>query len=160
MEGRDLIWVPKEFAAKYKKIESDEEKEKVLDEYIQSVSRAAREDFKCNLDSLEEDAVIFSGLMMKVKKSFEKAKNESLNASYSLWEEYQKELPDVDKKVGEIISHLQPLTDKLNEINSLLNNIRMFDIKQMIEVVSTLSSAYGRNKEMVEFLVKNFGGKE
>ena len=53
------------------------------------------------VEAMEEDAAIFSGLMLKVKQSFGKAKDEALSASYDLWEKYDQERPSVEKKVTE-----------------------------------------------------------
>jgi chromosome segregation ATPase len=161
---RDLIWVDKEFAEKYKKMESDkvkdEERLTVLTEYMKKLSEESRSDFKASLESIEEDAVIYTGLMLKVKQAFGKAKDEALDASYALWDGYQKELPSVKKKVNEIVSTLDPLKSKLEEINNLLSKIKTYDIDRFIETLNSLARSYGKSKEMIEFLVQNFKAKE
>src|SRR4030042_6696620 len=110
---KELIWVEKEFAEKYKILESDknknEERCKVLDEYIEKISESSRKDFKANLESLEEDAVIYTGLMLKVKQAFGKAKDTALEASYTIWEEYNKEQPNINKKIKDLCELLDPL---------------------------------------------------
>lgn len=157
-EGQEFIWVSKEFADQYKQIESIEEKHKVFEEYLKTVTESSRKEFKANLENLDEDVAIYTGLMLKVKQAFEKAKNEQLSASYALWEKFDTELPSTKQKVDKLIEVLKPLSEKLNELNKTLKSIETYDIDRLIGVVEKLSSLYGTNKEMVEFLIKNFTG--
>ena len=156
----ELVWVEKAFAEKYNEVHTDKSKNderiKLFDSYINTVKESSKNEFKANLENLDEDIAIYNGLMMKVKQSFEKAKNEQLTASYNLWEKFEKEIPSVSKKIEKIITVLNPLEEKLNTINELLGNIRTFDIDRMTKSVENLANQYGKSKEMVEFLVKNF----
>jgi chromosome segregation ATPase len=164
MDNKELIWVEKEFAERYKVLESEKDKNeqrcKALDEYISKVSQSSREDFKANLESLEEDVAIYTGLMLKVKQAFGKAKDEALEASYALWEEFEKEKPSVNKKIAEFCDMLDPLQKKLNSINEALGKIRTYDIERLVETMAKLSSLCGTNREMFDFLVNNFQREE
>ena len=159
-EKQELIWVSKEFSDKWKKATEDkataETQAAMFDEYIQSVNVKVKDDFKANLDCIEEDAAIFTGLMLKTRQAFEKAKNEHLNASYTLWGNYEKDIPSVTKKTGDLIKILDPLEAKLKTINDLMAKINTYDIDKFISSISVLSSTYGKQKSMVEFLIKNF----
>jgi len=163
MQNRELIWVEKEFAEKYKVLENEKDKNdercKVLDEYIQKLSDQSKADFKANLESLEEDVAIYSGLMLKVKQSFEKAKETQLSAFYALWEKYEVEIPSVRDKVSKIVSELEPLNKKLKEINDLIGKVSLYNANSMIETVERLANSYGKSKDMIEFLVNNFKEK-
>jgi len=160
MKERELIWVEKEFAGKYKEIESDESKKelriKMFEQYLEKISETSKKEFKANFESLEEDVAIYNGLMLKIKQSFEKAKNEQLQASYALWEKFDKEIPSIREKTQSIIGELEPLEKKLTTIESLLSKIRTYDMEKFIEVMGRLSGMYGKQKKMVDFLVKNF----
>lgn len=160
MDDKELIWVEKEFAEKYKLLESDknknEERCKVFDEYIEKISKSSREDFKANLESLEEDAAIYTGLMLKVKQAFGKAKDTALEASYALWEEFDKEHPNINKKINDLCELLDPLEKKLNNINACLGKIQIYNIEKLVEAVRTLTNLCGTNKEMFDFLITHF----
>lgn len=163
MDNKELIWVEKEFAKKYNILDKEsgknEERLKALDDYIETVAEKTREDFKANLESLEEDVAIYKGLNLKVKQSFEKAKNESLSASYTLWEEYQKELPSLEKKVKVLTDKLTPLAATINQLNELMGKIDTFNIEKLIDAIEKMSGLYGRQKNMITFLIKNFKSK-
>lgn len=164
MEGQELIWVNKELAERWKtmtaKQATRDEQEKVLNEYMDTVLVKIREEYKSNLESLEEDALMFTGLMLKVKQAFGKAKDEHLLASYELWEKFQDEIPSVSKKTEAIIKTLKPLKDELTEINTLIGKINTWNIDELAKSVDLIANMYGANKEMVEFLVNNFKPKE
>ena len=71
---KDLIWVEKDFAEKYKKMVDDEslneQRIAALDEYIQTVKDSSKNEYKASLECLEEDLAIYKGLMLKTKQSF------------------------------------------------------------------------------------------
>lgn len=161
---KDLIWVSKEFAEKFKALEKEEntreEQSKIFDEYLEQIQEKVKSDFKANLESLEENAAIFTGLMLKVRQSFEKAKNEHLEASYELWEKYDIEKGSIEEKTQKIILGLKPLKDELKEINDLLGKIRTYEMEKVIETIEKLNGLYGNSKDMIKFLVNNFKPKE
>jgi len=156
MEDKELIWVSKKFAEKFKGIDKEEEKTKTLNEYLESVKFDVREEFRVNLENLQEDAAIFSGLMLQVKKTFEKIKQEHFTSSYELWEKFEKEIPSTQKKAEKIVAILEPITKELIKIDSLLISLRTFEMDHVFESVQKFISLYGEGKEMFEFLVKNF----
>ena len=112
------------------------------------------------LEGLEEDAAIFSGLMLKVKQSFGKAADEHLQSSYELWENFDKEMPSTREKISKVISLLDPLEKKLKIITDLISKIDKWQIDKLNESISLMATNYGKSKEMVEFLIKNFKPKE
>ena len=161
MEKQELIWVEKEFAERWKEMTNAkatrEQQITVFAEYMDSVNRAVKEDFRASLEALDEDAAIFAGLMLKVKQAFGKAKDEHLTASYELWEKFEAEIPSVQGKIDSLVKVLKPLKNELTEINDLIGKINTHDIDKLIRSVDLLSNSYGKQKEMVEFLVKHFG---
>lgn len=160
MDNQELIWVDKEFAERYKKAQTDltkrDEQVKVFEEYLSTISEKSRREFKANLESMEEDAAIYTGLMLKVKQAFEKAKNEALNSSYELWEKFENEMPSIKTKTDKIIKEIDPLVEKLKTVNELLGKISTYDIDRFISIMDKISSLYGNQKEMIHFLMNNF----
>jgi len=161
MDKNEIIWVSKEFAERFKKMEAEnatiEQQDNALDEYMDSVKAEVKRDFKASLESLDEDAAIFAGMMLRVKQAFGKAKDEHLTASYELWEKFEEEIPSVRGKIDSIIKTLKPLEEQLTTINGLIGKIRTYDIDKFTHSIECLATAYGTQKEMVEFLVKHFG---
>lgn len=159
-DNQELIWVDKDIAERYKELQGDnskrEEQIKIINDYIEGVCNKSKMEFKANLESLDEDVAIYTGLMLKVKQAFEKAKNEQLTASYDLWDKFNEEIPNVTEKIKEITNTINPLREQLDEINSLIRKIDTYDMEKLTNAVKELSSLYGTNKEMIEFLVKNF----
>jgi cytochrome c556 len=162
MEDKELIWVSKEFAEKYKIIGDEQEQMKIFQEYLDQVSQQSKDDYKANLEAMEEDVAIYTGLMLKVKHTFSKAKDEALDASYAMWQGYAKEKPKIEKNIDEILKLLNPLDEKLDSINKKLGKINTFRIDQMSESISKFSQMSESGQAMFEFLVKHFneeGGK-
>ncbi len=160
MSFEELIWVDKEFADRYKSITEGIEQKKIqdraLEDYIKTVSDQSKEDFKANLESLEEDVAVYTGLMLKVKQAFEKAKNESLLASYTLWENYDEEKSKIKVKINNIIDVLLPLEKKLESINELIRKIDTWDIDKLVKSISNLDCLSNKSLEMFKFLINNF----
>jgi len=163
-KGEEIIWVDAELAKKWNALKdrgaTKDQQEVLFNEYMKTVTDTARREFQCQLEGLEEDAAIFTGLMLKVKQSFEKAKNEHLAASYDLWEKFEADIPSTRKKVEAIVSELEPLRKQLAAINDLLGKINTYNIDRLGESISHLGSTYGVHREMIDFLVKNFKNKE
>ena len=162
-KDKELIWVEKEFAKQHKELMSDknrrDEQLKVFQEYIDGIKDSSVREFKANLESLEEDAAMYTGLMLKVKKTFEAAKNEQLTASYDLWENFEKQLPSTRDKIETITKLIQPLSEQVEHLNKELNKISTFDIERIAEAIRSLASLSGDKKDMIDFLIQNFKKK-
>lgn len=156
MKDKELVWVEKEQAEKFNAITNDESRYEAFEEYIKRLSDESRREFKANFENLEEDVAIYTGLMLKVKQSFEKAKNEQLNASYAMWDGFEKEIPSIRKKTEEIMLALEPVENKLKNINDLMGKVRTFELDRVIESIEKISNLYGTQKEMIDFLISNF----
>lgn len=164
MDGKELIWVGKEFAERYKLLDDDKTKReqqiKMFNEYLEGLQKTSRDDFKANLECLDEDVAIYKGLMISVKQAFEAAKNEQLQASYDLWEKFDKDMPNIREKTTEVVKALDPLVDQLTKINELLGKIQIWDFEKLIKTVENFSNLYGESKDMIEFLVNHFTPKQ
>lgn len=164
MKKEEIIWVDKEFAEKWKKLCDEEvtrdQQEKVFSEYIATVSESIRNDFRANLEAVEEEAAIFSGLMLKTRQAFEKVKNEHLSASYAAWEAFDADMVATNTKVDAVLATLRPLAEKLEEINALFGKINTYSIDRFLTSIQTLAGTHGEAREMVEFLVKHFSPQE
>lgn len=156
MSETKYIGVDAKFADEYEALTSKEAKLRAFDEYLETVKTSSRNEFKASFEKLEEDVAIYKGLMLHVKQAFEKAKNEQFSASYELWEKFEDEIPSITMKTQKIVDILTPLSEKLEKIEKSLSTIRTYEFKELIETVEKFSGLYGKNKSMMDFLVKNF----
>jgi len=152
------IWVDKDFADKWKALKSKqatrEEQEKVFDEYCKQITSQVRKDFEINLESLEEDAAMFKGLMIKVKKTFEETKNEYLEASEAVWEKFEKEVPSIQKNIDRLTKLIDPLSKQLDVVKKKFETISTYNYKQVVELIQLVSSLNDKNKNTLELILK------
>jgi hypothetical protein len=127
-----------------------------LNEYLSTISQTSKDDFKCNLDVIEEEAAIYAGLMLKVRQAFGKAKDSALDASYTIWEEFDKEMPNIDNKISHITDSLNPLCAKLTEINALLSKINVYDFDRLLKTIQAISNLDIKSQKIIEFVVENY----
>jgi peptidoglycan hydrolase CwlO-like protein len=156
-EEKDLVWLPKELADKvnaYKDPFSDKVVA-LMEKYIDD----SKNEWKLNFESLEEDLLMYRGLMVKTKKAFQEAKEEQCEAAYELWEKIDAEIPRTDEKIGGLIKLFDPLEKKLDKLNNSLAKIDTYQIERFTELVTKLDSILsckGQTNDMMVFLMENF----
>lgn len=155
-EKTELVWLPKDVAVNIKKATSEEQELAFVNEYIKS----CKIDMSSSIEAMDADILIFKAKMLTAKKAFKEAKDEQLNANYKLWEKYDKDLNKVAIKVERLTNKLNPIADKLANIDELFGKIRSYNIDKFLETLNHISGLYGKEKEMFKFLVDNFGDKK
>jgi hypothetical protein len=164
MDKNELIWVDSEFASRYKALEKEENKRelqvKALEEYMDGLSKETKADFSAQLSALEEEAAIYTGLMLKVKQTFSKAKDEALDASYTLWEQFDKERPSINQKISDIIDTLHPLKNELTSINNLLSKISLYNFEQLTKTIQEVASLDIKSQKIIEFVINSYPKEE
>lgn len=153
----ELIWVDKETAKRYSEIENDTDKLIMINDYIEGVKNATKEEYQASLDSMNEDAVMYSGLLIQVRKEFEKVKNEALSSFYGLWEEYDKDKSNVIKKVDDINASLDPLLKNIESINRQIGSIDIYKFEKLFEFICRFNRMSDETKAVLKFLIDNFG---
>lgn len=149
---KDLVWLPKELCEKIKRVESDGELENLVMQHI----KESKFNINNELENLDENILQYRGLMIKSRNEFKKAKEEELDSYYTLWEKYEEDINGIKEKVNEIKNFLSPLKKELKEVEELMNKIRIYDFKELNEVLRIFSSLYGENKKILEFLFENY----
>ena len=155
MEEEELVWMPKRLAEDIKSLKDGLTKENLILAYI----KHCKKDLQSQIESMDEDVLIFQGLMAKARQSFEKAKNEHLTAAYDLWESFDKDLPSTNAKVKSIVSSIDPLVGKLQEVDGLMGKIRKYDIEKLLELVRELNGHFdsgGETGKVLKFLFENY----
>jgi chromosome segregation ATPase len=158
---KELVWLPKEIADEVQKLQDpfSEECRALIAKYIDE----ARRDYQNDLQALDEDVLMYRGLLVKAKKSFEAAKNEQLSAHYDVWEKFDKDLPRLEERVNRLTSRLTPLQEDLDEISTTIRKIQTWDIEKLLEIVRNidgcLNSGNGTSK-ILKFLVREYAPGE
>ncbi len=154
-EEREIVWLPKSLAKKVK----DNTDEKLVEQEILKYLDDSRKDVRRSLEILEEDVVSYRALMVKARQSFEKAKNEQLDASYKLWEKFDKEMPKLSEKIKTLEEKLSPVKETVDGLEESLKNMSTYRIKDLVELIEKLDSiltAGGETGKMVRFLLKEY----
>ena len=153
---KTLIWVPKEFEERYKKVNDDNERIKILEEFLDKTRRDIKDEYESSLKAMEEDALAYEGLALKTKQRFTEVKDAAITTAYSVWENYDKEVTQIKKKVQDITATLKPLVDELKKIEELTTKVNVSGVEKLSRAVTTMNDLQGQNKEMFDFLIKNF----
>jgi archaellum component FlaC len=154
-DENEIVWLPKKLAEQVKEVTDEKRKELLILRFIED----SKIDLQASLESLDEDVVRYKGSMIRARKAFEEAKNEQLNANYELWKKFDAELPSVEAKVQTLTKKLHPLKKELEEIKELMNGIRDYDIKLLLELVKNLHSYLNYDSDtskILRFLFENY----
>ena len=135
-----------------KSVTEPEEYERTIIKYMEEV----KGDLRLNIESLDEDVTLFKAFMIEAKKRFKEAKEAQLKESYEFWGSYEQELGVIRNRVDSFKNELMPLIEDLKEINSLFSQIKTYDISKLCDVIERYSSLSKDNKEMMDFLIKEF----
>lgn len=157
-EETELVWLPKSLAKKITdaKDPTSQEMLALINGYIDKT----RKNYKDNLEYLDEDIIMFRGLLVGVKKQYEEALNSQLSSEYKLWENIDEQRPKLKKKIEVLTDDLKPLTESLKEIDGLLKSINSWEIGKLVEQVSFLSSALnGETGKMIRFICQKYKPK-
>ena len=153
MEDKELIWVPKEVAEKFKSFENDVEAGEIVIQYIDRSKR----DMETALEGLDEDVIIFKGWSARIKKAYKEALDEQLESSYAMFEEINGQIPSITKKVAEVRESLEPVKRDIQEINKALEGINTYRIEGLLETISLIKNALQDDnmKKILKMLVDN-----
>jgi hypothetical protein len=149
---RNISTFLKKLAEMVKSVTEPEEYERTIIKYMEEV----KGDLRLNIESLDEDVTLFKAFMIEAKKRFKEAKEAQLKESYELWESYEQELGVIRNRVDSFKNELRPLIEDLKEINSLFSQIKTYDISKLCDVIERYSILSKNNKEMMDFLIKEF----
>ena len=136
-------------------------KEGDLENFIFEYIQQSKKELSIQLDEMDEDIIQYKAAMIDARKKFKAAKEEMLEANYAMWEEFDEQKKSIRSKAEEVVEELKPLTEKLSEIVVLINSIEKWKIEGFLETINKIKdSLYGENKNIIEFLVKNYKRNE
>lgn len=133
---------------------------KCPDNFVLDYIEESKKDIKSNFDFLGEEILIYRGEMAKARADFTKVKEDALAANYALWESFEAEKKSIWEKSKELQNALKPLTEELAKINKAIDSLNTYRMDELIKTIQTFSGLWGENKEMLEFLMKNYKKNE
>lgn len=152
-------FVPKSVVSRLEMVKDSTNIEKIIENEFKHVKRAIQNDLEC----LGDDIVMFKGKMIEYRKAYEQAITVELEANYKLWESYDLKIHEIKQKIANSIETIKPLKQELNNIiecyksvENLCNKVNTYPIKNLIEVIEKINSQSSVNKEMLNFLFKNY----
>lgn len=97
-----------------------------------------------NIQALDmEEAILrYRADMLNFRDSFKKAKDEELNATYSLWEKYEEDIKSLKTKVNESVLALKPLSETLNQVANRLAQVKRNDAVESFNSIMTMVEKY------------------
>lgn len=147
--GTELIWVSKEMAEIYNKMESDDEKLKCVAKYIDSKKQTITAD----IEALDDDLLRFKAFALKYKTEIEKVYNEQSDALEKVFLDCGDVQSKMYLKIEETKKALLPIVDKIKEVNKTLDNINTYKIERMIELIHKFSVMNDEEKRILEIII-------
>jgi|WetSurMetagenome_2_1015567.scaffolds.fasta_scaffold00725_43 hypothetical protein len=109
-----------------------------------------------DLEGMEEDAIKFKGMLFSYKKAYKEALEAHSDAVDKLWNDIDGHLPNMKEKAEKLISGLDEVFPKLNDvctaldtIESKINRINMYTLKEMVELVDKINNSSDATKEVL-----------
>lgn len=91
---------------------------------------------------MDEAIIRYRADMLSFRDSFKKAKDEELNATYSLWEKYDEEIKVLKTKVNESVLALKPLTEALAQVSEGLYRLSKNDAAESFNSIMNMVEKY------------------
>jgi predicted nucleic acid-binding Zn-ribbon protein len=151
MSDKELIWVSKEVKAIYENLDSDQEKLRIIEETIKS----RKEDITYTIESLDDDLLRFKAFALKYKTELQKVYEEQNNQLEKLFEDIGGMQDNIYLKIEQAKKQLNPITDKVKEINKTLDNVNTYKIERLIELIEKFNRMSEENKMLFELLIRH-----
>jgi len=150
VDNKELIWVPKEVKEIYEKMESDHEKLKIVDEMIKN----RKIDITYAIEALDDDLLRFKAFSLKYKTELQKVYDEQNDKLEKLFEDCGDIQSKMHLKIEETTKKLDPVTDKIKEINVALDKVNTYKIERVIELIEKFNRMNEEDKRLFEILIK------
>jgi len=158
-EPTDLVWLPVSLVKKIKEVQDNRGIENEIMSYIEETKL----DLKQQIESIDEDVLLYRSHMIKTRDAFKKAKNEELESGYQLWEDFEKELPKTKQFIKEAIDTIEPLKTEVNNLRTELDNINKIisyiNLDRMLWFLTVLkdcNTLINEDKELLSFIINNY----
>jgi len=156
MEEKDLVWLPKSVAAKVKLVETVEEADSVIQEYI----KTKRQDFTRELENLDDDVLTFKGVCLKHRQELKKVYDEQADLLDKLWEDCGDMGSKIHRHAVAMAAELAPLTaevkslkSSIEEVKRLINEVSFYPAQQFVSTVESVARMDDKTKDLLRDLL-------
>ena len=156
MEERDLVWLPKSVAVKVKQIETVEEADSMIQEYI----KTKRQDFIRELENLDDDVLTFKGVCLKHRQELKKVYVEQADLLDKLWEDCGDMGSKIHRHAVAMAVELAPLTaevkslkSSIEEVKKLIHEVSFYPTQQFVSTVESVARMDDKTKGLLRDLL-------
>jgi vacuolar-type H+-ATPase subunit I/STV1 len=156
MEEKDLVWLPKSVAVKVKQIETVEEADSMIQEYI----KTKRQDFIRELENLDDDVLTFKGVCLKHRQELKKVYDEQADLLDKLWEDCGDMGSKIHRHAKAIAAELAPLTAEvkslktsIEEVKKLIHEVSFYPAQQFVSTVESVARMDDKTKGLLRDLL-------
>ena len=156
MEEKDLVWLPKSVADKVKQIETVEEADSMIQEYI----KTKRQDFTRELENLDDDVLIFKGVCLRHRQELKKVYDEQADLLDKLWEDCGDMGSKIHKHAVAMAAELAPLTaevkslkSSIEEVKKLIHEVSFYPAQQFVSTVESVARMDDKTKGLLRDLL-------
>jgi len=155
-EQKELIWVSKEVKTIFESLDSDHEKLRIVDELIKDRKLGITQD----IESLDDDLLRFKAFSLKYKTELQKIYEDQNDKLGKLFEDIGDISSKMYLKIEDTKNKLNPITDKIKEVNKTLESLNTYKIERVIELLNTFNKMSEEDKRLFEILIKQTEIKE
>ena len=156
MEEKDLVWLPKSVADKVKQIETVEEADSMIQEYI----KTKRQDFIRELENLDDDVLTFKGVCLRHRQELKKVYVEQADLLDKLWEDCGDMGSKIHKHAVAMAAELAPLTaevkslkSSIEEVKKLIGQVNFYPQQTFIQTVESVARMDDKTKGLLRDLL-------
>lgn len=151
MSEQKLIWVDKDLAEQYEKLNSDIEKSKFVNQLIKD----RKLDITGDIENLNDDLLRFKAFALNYKTEFEKVywdQNEKMEKFFNengyIFDKISSKTMQLKEEVSKIGNQIKQLNDQLQELNT-------YKIERLIELVTKYNNMSDEDKRIFEIVLKS-----
>ena len=156
IEEKDLVWLPKSVANKVKQLETVEEADRLVQEYI----KTKRQDFNRELENLDDDVLIFKGSCLKHRQELKKVYVEQSELLDKLWEDCGDMGSKIHRHAVALAAELAPLTAEvknlkasIDEVRRLIDSVSFYPQQTFIQTVESVARMDDKTKGLLRDLL-------
>ena len=144
-------YIPEELALSIKDLEDSTAYEKEILRYIED----SKLDMRASIEELDEAVILYRAKMIQARDAFKKAKEEELDANYTLWEEYEKDIKSTRQYVEAAKQEVAGLANEVEALNTLLYKFDVNRLNSFLHSLKQLQGFMSQEKDLAA-LVLNF----
>lgn len=143
------FWVNEGTAKEFEQLKGIIPDDEILQKYITDTKK----NINFDLESLDDEILQYKAKVSKWHKEIRNAYQEVTDKSYEIFETFDEERPNFNRKMEEFVSAAKPVKSILNDIEKSILNISTWKIDRLLELISKISQMSIKEKEMLKFLM-------